>query len=504
MVRAGKAMKGSAVVRDGISDEAAALYKEEAARRELEAKKARWTKLLELEQEFSKRNKTKINNQWRKILREMKVEEMKKEIEIISQSHEREVDRKDAIIQMLDRDLEDAEDQFRVALRGHLTKTQLLQDLQADRIKALRRAYNNDLSALMYEFGEEKRHMMENHATARGEMQTMINAMIREFDTSNADARAEFESFREEIKNRDSEEYNVLKISLESYIDDLERHFESAHEAYLTSTDDRTKAYRELMERDEISARIIERRMRKLSKLLHSLGHWRSKQQVNVREWEDRNEALRAEKNMITTHFEQLKKDMNAFRNDQRALLTQTCVHAKDSLDGLQEKLELGHRILQQAELNRKMETELEKIRPFRPEPADGAAAVAEIPPVGAGVEGEEGEEEWEKEERERGEKKEEGVRTWQELEKFYERVNSALLDKTEIDMEKDRIAAENADLRVILKQYLDGISVTPTVVSNPVNPLLVVNQRLKVKAPDGGTQQVIPQIQQQIVEQRR
>lgn len=35
------------------------------------------------------------------------VESLRKDIEILSQNHERDVDRKDAIIQMLDRDLEE-------------------------------------------------------------------------------------------------------------------------------------------------------------------------------------------------------------------------------------------------------------------------------------------------------------------------------------------------------------------------------------------------------------
>ena len=48
----------------------------------------------------------KIHNQWLKIMRLAKVESLRKEIEILSQSHEREVDRKDAVIQMLDKDLE--------------------------------------------------------------------------------------------------------------------------------------------------------------------------------------------------------------------------------------------------------------------------------------------------------------------------------------------------------------------------------------------------------------
>lgn len=55
---------------------------------------------------YSRVNGLKIHNQWLKIMRLAKVESLRKDIEILSQSHEREVDRKDAIIQMLDKDLE--------------------------------------------------------------------------------------------------------------------------------------------------------------------------------------------------------------------------------------------------------------------------------------------------------------------------------------------------------------------------------------------------------------
>ena len=56
-----------------------------------------------------------------------------------------------------------------------------------------------------------------------------------------------------------------------------------------------------------------------------------------------------------------------------------------------------------------------------------------------------------------------------------------ALLDKSAVDKEKGRLDRENADLRSILKQYLDGISVNDDVLNNPINPLLVVNNRLQV-----------------------
>ena len=47
-------------------------------------------------------------------MRIAKVDELIKEVEILSQNHEREVDRKDAIIQMLDRDLEEADEQHQM------------------------------------------------------------------------------------------------------------------------------------------------------------------------------------------------------------------------------------------------------------------------------------------------------------------------------------------------------------------------------------------------------
>ena len=58
---------------------------------------------LEAESANTKVNQMKIQQQWRKIMRLAKTEALKKDIEILSQNHERDVDRKDAILQMLDR-----------------------------------------------------------------------------------------------------------------------------------------------------------------------------------------------------------------------------------------------------------------------------------------------------------------------------------------------------------------------------------------------------------------
>lgn len=65
--------------------------------------KAELRQRMEDEVKNSKVNSLKILNQWRKIMRLAKAESLKKDVEILSQNHERDVDRKDAILQMLDR-----------------------------------------------------------------------------------------------------------------------------------------------------------------------------------------------------------------------------------------------------------------------------------------------------------------------------------------------------------------------------------------------------------------
>lgn len=56
----------------------------------------------------------------------------------------------------------------------------------------------------------------------------------------------------------------MLKISLEGQIEELERTFEAAHQAYLQNTGARATAFQTLTTNDAAAARVIEQRMKKL------------------------------------------------------------------------------------------------------------------------------------------------------------------------------------------------------------------------------------------------
>lgn len=66
-------------------------------------------------------------------------------------------------------------------------------------------------------------------------------------------------------------------------------------------------------------------------------------------------------------------------------------------------------------------------------------------------------------------------------LENFWKRYNKVLLDKLSLDKEKNMLSTENAQLRILIRQYLDGISVNNDVLANS-NPLLIVNNRTNAR----------------------
>lgn len=57
-------------------------------------------------------NQKKLMTYWRKIMRMAKSDQLKNDIEIISQNNQRELDSKEAFIQMLDKNLDEADDQY--------------------------------------------------------------------------------------------------------------------------------------------------------------------------------------------------------------------------------------------------------------------------------------------------------------------------------------------------------------------------------------------------------
>jgi hypothetical protein len=187
---------------------------------------------LKAESEMCKLNLAKIQHSWRKIMRESKVQQLKHEVEIMSQNHEREVDMKDAIIQMLDRDLDEAEEQYQTAHRSHLRNMDALLKLFDAKMAQLRDEFHAEQQQIIEDFTLERTTLLDRHQRLTQELSDVLDLQEEQFQAAEEDQRQEFESLCEEIKNKNMEDLNVLRMILETQIEELEEHFQNAAESY--------------------------------------------------------------------------------------------------------------------------------------------------------------------------------------------------------------------------------------------------------------------------------
>ncbi|KXJ28944.1 dynein regulatory complex subunit 2 [Exaiptasia diaphana] len=420
---------------------------------------------LAKEEKSTKFNLNKLQNQWRVIMREAKAQELKKDIEVLSQTFERVIDRKEAIIKSLVKDIEEAEEQYQMALRSHLQNEDRLIDLQQRRLRELKDEFTQEQEVIKIEFDMEREKIQYQHKKEMHDIQDINFAMEEEWNEQESEAKQDFQSLRDEIKNKNIEEKHALRIQLEGTVEDLWRQFQQALKNYNETTEERKVAFENLKNKDEKSAKEIETQMRKLQRIQDNMSQLKAKMAMNARECDERNRLIKEQREVVGVQFHELKAEMNKMRDSERAQLTQLTLKSNAAIKQLTAKLEKGERIVKLSEMCRKLETEQEKVLPFYAsslspeEEEDVAVAMQESPSEGLA----------------------EILHEYHSLENFWKRYNKVLLDKLALDKEKNSLLQENQQLRAILKQYLDGISVNDEILSTH-NPLFIVNNKTNVK----------------------
>ncbi|NWV16981.1 DRC2 protein, partial [Origma solitaria] len=132
-----------------LAEEEAAKAKQELLARFLQVKLSR-------EEQSNMWGLHKVHTLWRLAMRKTKDQELRQDIEILSETFTRVMDYKDGIIEALVRELEEAEEQQNRALRSHLHLTDQLLQLQRCRLGYLDEGFNVQVDALKAEFEAER------------------------------------------------------------------------------------------------------------------------------------------------------------------------------------------------------------------------------------------------------------------------------------------------------------------------------------------------------------
>ena len=266
------------------------------------------------EQKIVHFNRKKLLAYWRKIMRIAKTEELRNDIDIYSQNNQRELDSKEAFVQMLDKNLDEADNQFQIAVRNHLIHIETLLSVQDSRIRGLSEEFKRDVSILESEFMSEREEMERTHASHVKELNDMIETVKEEDRKKFEETKTQEQTFREDIKNKNLEEQNHLKFNLESKQTKHYTELEQMHQKYQSDTGKRTEEHKKAFEENKKMTENIDNFMRQMHTKRSKIDLYKLKILQHKKECSARNNALRKERENISRNYQELKEKMNRFR----------------------------------------------------------------------------------------------------------------------------------------------------------------------------------------------
>uniref|UniRef100_A0A8B9ZIE9 Dynein regulatory complex subunit 2 n=1 Tax=Anas platyrhynchos TaxID=8839 RepID=A0A8B9ZIE9_ANAPL len=394
----------------------------------------------------------KLSAQWRGVLREVKEKELREDIAVLSQAFARVLDCKDSVIKSLVTDVEEAEAQHARALGSHLQNIERLLQLQRCRLACLQEGFDAQLKALEAEFETERKAILEQHEEEIRYLQDVVLALEQNYARDDHEATLNFQSARDDIKSKSLQEKQYSRLQQSGKMEALWEQFHAAMQGYAEATEHQKTAFKGLKQKDEKSSREIEMQAKKLQKLQDLVAATKARLAAQLRDNEERNRRAREEKEAVLRQLQELKNKMNQARAQSNA-----------ALKALAQVVGKAERVLRLAEMCRRLETEVEKVLPFYPSSlAEGELFDLQEPlPFSPCLFSQ-------------------ALQDYVGLERFWQRFNKARLEEQALARERAAASHQNQRLRGLLQQYLEGLSVSPEVLSKP-NPLLAIEHKSRV-----------------------
>ncbi|KAJ1514403.1 Dynein regulatory complex subunit 2 [Coelomomyces lativittatus] len=456
--------------------EADLIKNEEQRKKFLEAQMTRRKENFEKENRISSLNQFKIRAQWKEILKKAKCEALTEQLNVLNQVHNRQVDLKNYIILSLQQTLEETDQQYDTAYQAHLQNINDLLELQYNRLDALETDFEIRCKDLEMEFGAERAKLHSMHLKEKSDLLGVIYRMDQDFLENEADARHDYQSNRDDVKNKNLEEKHALRIQLEGTIEDLWRQFQTALANYNATTEERKRQFEELKAKDEQAAQTIEQQLKKISKLSEMIAGLKQKLTAIGKESDWKLMQLKANKEKVVHDFQILKRKMNGYREEEKKKLIELTSLTIKASKQLEERVQLAEKILKLSEMNNKLATQEEKVLWAMEQEKEEKDEDFQFDILETTSENEESDQKNDvlKEDLNNAQNEKKMLR------KLQRRMNKIMLDKLALETKKEKLTKENEALEILLKTYIDGISVNNEVIDTK-NTLFVVNGKTNI-----------------------
>ncbi|XP_062254411.1 dynein regulatory complex subunit 2-like [Platichthys flesus] len=297
-------------------------------------------------------NLLKLNEGWRSVLRQSRASELRKDIDILKQTFERQLEDKDNVIECLQSDLKGAEHQWAEACRVHLQKIEHLRALQEKQLMLLKQQWEDGLQRSNSSFKSERKQMLGHSKMKRADLE---------------DAKRTVEQQHQEVINEIHRLYIESIASSES--DHVDRKAALVLEGMMAVCE-KTRRRKDILELQQKVAKELDRLVLRTQKCIQTS----EKTKRRVQKLQEFVIQLRMKLHSNKTEKVYVERDLPAARNKEKEItytlrdqLTRSQLVARKQLieltvqsDNATKKLKAiianGERVLRVAELCQKLE----------------------------------------------------------------------------------------------------------------------------------------------------
>ena len=401
----------------------------------------------------SNKHKHKVEDQWRTVLRQEKLESLRRELQLLRDYHSQEIQHNNNRLARLENEFNTAEDQYRSAHAVHTQRLRQLVDLYEDRMLSMEADFQGKLELLQQEYSSERNAIVAQHQGNRQVLLDEIEALnMQEKERQVQDERSRHQAI-EEVKGRAAEDINEMRFVLESKRESLEEQIEAAELEYLQNNDHKAANYQELCAEDSKMKREIDDLVRRIERLQGAGKRVNAASRRNHQQVSEKSSVLTDKKCAALAQYQSTKTKMDVTRENQYQRVASLTARAKKCKENLQSKYDLAEQILKLIGTINRLESSVEMKAEMQGKGSDGSACIVV------------------------DKSKPKDLNLLQIVEDRYSRAVDLLEDQDERLREAKKM---NKRLKAKKKRYEDGTSLNNRVLTaNGGNPLFVINGRL-------------------------
>ncbi len=317
----------------------------------LSSKSEELQEVVEVEQKNMSVNELKLEDDWVALGRIAKVESLHRDIDVIRQSHNAEVDRKNAVIQVLEAGLDEAENQFSLAVKSHSDNLYYLVDLNSSRLLAMKKAFEKELEEMQTTFQNDRECIETIHDEEMVGILRLISVVKTKEEETSAVECKESQQVCVGLQNRNLEKLNMLRSKLETKAQNIDEQLKATDNNYNQATMELSAEFKNMTVNDTKLEDDIDVKSKHIERFQVELQYWRDKMSHNIHENEFRNDLLNQKKSTLANQYQALKRTMIDFGTKRHRHLVELSHDATRAKTKLVQHLGLAERILRLAEV---------------------------------------------------------------------------------------------------------------------------------------------------------